>query len=247
MRGSIVRWAVLCSLAPALSGCVFIYFGYLASIPAPRTSIDVTWAADQQVCTDAIEGRPGHMAFVGLELHHFSRVSDRNFTERRYEVWKAPTNDASFTDFGSLGRGVFDFDNDGTLDLIYVEADSVMVGPATAAARNGFESQRTSKQLLAALGFQVYDRQDWLKEMSPATRVELQRVDGVTYLLATLPDIPFDARRPSAPKYTPLWDSQEPTDNTAQPKELYRVQSGGATHKVCSFLMQTTAYAIGGL
>jgi hypothetical protein len=241
-----LRWLVLMLLAPSLGGCVFIYFAAVATVPAPRRSIDVTWADDAAVCRAAIEGRTGHMKYIGEESHHFGKVSSQSLTERRYEVWRVPTDDPSFLLLGGTGRAVFDFDNDGQIDLVYTRGDAIFVGPATRRVRDAFESGSLPEQALTALDMHVYERTDFLKRMSRATSVSIQRVDGVTYLRAKLPDVPFDASRPTAPRYETLYGGGQPNDKMAWPEDLYRIGPDGTTRKVCTFLVQTSEYAIGG-
>ncbi len=228
--GRVLPWLVPVCLAPSLSGCVFYYMIGVALMPQPRiVSIDVAWSKDEAACRAAFEGEPGELEFVGLETSHRTKASGLSFAERENGVWLLPTDDPSFEILDGFGRAVFDFDNDGALDLAYIRDDAIFVAPATRAMRDAFESGRKPEATLIGLGFRVLHR----FTLDAAEAVAIQRVNDVTYLLATRPD--GQRPQPNAPRYQPLIPTHEPDFFGRREMDLYRIGAVGTARKVCTF------------
>ncbi len=286
--GPVPSVPMLVASAILLGGCGPLFvIGYgvaLVVTPEPATNISVIEEIEPGVCRSIVSGERRDRHLQGMFERYYSAASTQRPTDVSAADWRrgqpggfavlagrkeqAPA-DMAFSRFGrptDAGRAYFDFNSDGTPDLVYEVfgppnfTPTYVVLPAQDELRLLFESQlgQLSQDwrsgVIARGGHVVEAPNSDLNRLAASDRgsiVALPTVAGLhventTYIVVWERDIPFDLARNDVP--LALEDAELEPDGVkiASIATAYRVNTNFAIEPQCRLVGQQLEPALGG-
>ena len=271
-----------------LCGCGPLFaIGYgvaVAVTPEPATTISVTEEIEPGVCRSVVSGDLRDRRLQGVLERHYSAASTRRPTEVPVADWQrgrpgrfvvlAGTREPEPADmllsrFGhpnDAGRAYFDFNSDGTSDLVYEVfgppnfTPTYVVLPAQDELRLSFESQlgRLSQDWrpgVVARGGRVVEAPDSdLDRLAASDRGSIValptfaalHVENTTYIVVWERDVPFDLARNDVPSTLSGAALDADGFKIASIATVYRVTTNFVLEPQCRLVGQQLEPALGG-
>jgi hypothetical protein len=286
--GPVSSVPMLVASAVLLGGCGPLFvIGYgvaLAITPEPATTSSVTEEVEPGVCRSIVSGEPRDGHLRGVFERYYSAASTLRPTEVSVADWRRgqpgrfvvlagrrepEPADMVLSGFGrpnDAGRAYFDFNSDGTSDLVYEIfgppsfTPTYVVLPAQDELRLSFESQlgQLSQDwrpgVVARGGHVVEAPNSDLDRLATSDRGSIValptfaalHVENTTYMVVWERDVPFDLARNEVPLV--LADAKLDADGfkIASIATVYRVNTNFVLEPQCKLVGQQLEPALGG-